>query len=85
MLQLSLCQKLNLASEWMRQTSNLARKLRVKDWCTADMHMTISTTDLAAAVYILYTLLKSDVTRHDHVVRCRGSQECGSRFVNFAC
>ena len=31
------------------------------------------------------TLLKSDVTRPDHVVRCRGSQECGSRFVNFAC
>ena len=30
------------------------------------------------------TLLKSDVTR-DHVVRCRGSQECGSRNVNFAC
>ena len=21
----------------------------------------------------------------DHVVRCRESQECGSRFVNFAC
>ena len=31
-----------------------------------------------------YTLLKSDVTRPDHVVRC-GSQDCGSRFVNFAC
>ena len=31
------------------------------------------------------TLLKSDVTRPDHVVRCRGSQECGSRFVKFAC
>ena len=31
------------------------------------------------------TLLKSDVTRPDHVVRCRGSQECGSRFVNFSC
>ena len=31
------------------------------------------------------TLLKSDVTSRDHVVRCRGSQECGSRFVNFAC
>ena len=30
------------------------------------------------------TLLKSDVTSRDHVVRC-GSQECGSRFVNFAC
>ena len=29
------------------------------------------------------TLLKSDVTCRDHVVRCRGSQECGSRFVNF--
>ena len=33
----------------------------------------------------VYTLLKSDVTSRDHVVRCRGSQECGSRFVNFAC
>ena len=33
----------------------------------------------------LNTLLKSNVTRPDHVVRCRGSQECGSRFVNFAC
>ena len=31
------------------------------------------------------TLLKSDVTSPDHVVRCRGSQECRSRFVNFAC
>ena len=31
------------------------------------------------------TLLKSDVTSRDHVVRCRGSEECGSRFVNFAC
>ena len=31
------------------------------------------------------TLLKSDVTTRDHVVRCRGSQECGSRNVNFAC
>ena len=29
--------------------------------------------------------LKSDVTRPDHVVRCCGSQECGSCFVNFAC
>ena len=33
----------------------------------------------------VYTLLKSDVTTRDHVVRCRGSQECGSRNVNFAC
>ena len=33
----------------------------------------------------LNTLLKSDVTRRDHVVRSRGSQECGSRFVSFAC
>ena len=31
------------------------------------------------------TLLKSDVTSRDLMVRCRGSQECGSRFVNFAC
>ena len=31
------------------------------------------------------TLLKSDVTTRDHVIRCRGSQECGSRNVNFAC
>ena len=30
-------------------------------------------------------LLKSDVTTRDHVVCCRGSQECGSRNVNFAC
>ena len=34
---------------------------------------------------LVYTLLKSDVTTRDHVVRCRGSQECGSRNVNFAC
>ena len=33
----------------------------------------------------LNTLLKSDVTSRDQVIRCRGSQECGSRFVNFAC
>ena len=31
------------------------------------------------------TLLKSDVTSRDRVVRCHGSKECGSRFVNFAC
>ena len=31
-----------------------------------------------------YTLLKSDVTTRDHVVR-RRTQECGSRNVNFAC
>ena len=30
-----------------------------------------------------YTLLKSDVTSRDHVVCCRGSQECGSRFCQF--
>ena len=29
------------------------------------------------------TLLKSDVTRRDNVIRWHGSQECGSRFVNF--
>ena len=39
----------------------------------------------AHARYEDYTLLKSDVTSRDQVVRCRGSQECGSRFVNFAC
>ena len=39
-----------------------------------------------SSTYFIYnTLLKSDVTRPDHVVRCRGSQECGSRFVNFPC
>ena len=29
------------------------------------------------------TLLKSNVTGRDQVVRCRGSQECGSCFVTF--
>ena len=39
---------------------------------------------LIFTIYQNYTLaLKSDVTSCDHVVRCRGSQECGSRFVNF--
>ena len=33
----------------------------------------------------LNTLLKSNVTGRDLGGRCRGSQECGSRFVNFAC
>ena len=37
----------------------------------------------AASQLASNTLLKSDVTSRDHVVRCRGSQECGSRFVNF--
>ena len=32
-----------------------------------------------------YTLLKSNVTDRDPGVRCRGSQECGLRFVSFAC
>ena len=31
------------------------------------------------------TLLKSNVTTWSVGGRCRGSQECGSRFVNFAC
>ena len=34
---------------------------------------------------VFNTLLKSNVTGRDQGVRCRGSQECGSRFVNFAC
>ena len=38
-----------------------------------------------SALLALNTLLKSDVTTRDHVVRCCGSQECGSRNVNFAC
>ena len=33
----------------------------------------------------LYTLLKSNVTTWSVGGRCRGSQECGSRNVNFAC
>ena len=32
-----------------------------------------------------YILLKSNVTSRDHMVRCRGSKECGSCFVYFAC
>ena len=32
-----------------------------------------------------YTLLKSNVTTWSVGGRCRGSQECGSRNVNFAC
>ena len=31
------------------------------------------------------TLLKSDVTRRDHVVRCRGSQECWFTLCQFHC
>ena len=31
------------------------------------------------------TLLKSDVTRHDHVVHCRGSQECWFTLCQFHC
>ena len=33
----------------------------------------------------VYTLLKSNVTTWSVGGRCRGSQECGSRNVNFAC
>ena len=33
----------------------------------------------------LNTLLKSNVTTWSVGGRCRGSQECGSRNVNFAC
>ena len=32
-----------------------------------------------------YTLLKSDVTRRDHVVRCRGSQGCWFTLCQFRC
>ena len=39
----------------------------------------------ASYAYVDNTLLKSDVTSRDQVVHCRGSQELGSRFVNFAC
>ena len=31
------------------------------------------------------TLLKSNVTRRDHVVRCRGSQECWFTLCQFCC
>ena len=33
----------------------------------------------------LYTLLKSDVTRRDHVVHCHGSQECWFTLCQFRC
>ena len=32
-----------------------------------------------------YTLLKSDVTRRDHVVHCHGSQECWFTLCQFRC
>ena len=41
--------------------------------------------DLILRKLHLNTLLKSKVTGRDHVVRRHASQECGSRFVNFAC
>ena len=34
---------------------------------------------------VKYTLLKSDVTRRDHVVRCYGSQECWFTHHQFHC
>ena len=43
----------------------------------------ISTLNFWTLIPIINTLFKSDVTRRDHVVRCREFQECGSRFVNF--
>ena len=33
----------------------------------------------------MYTLLKSDVPRRDHVVRCRGSQKCWFTLCQFRC
>ena len=35
--------------------------------------------------YYCYTLLKSNVTSRDHVVRCRGSQECWFTLCQFRC
>ena len=49
-------------------------------WWTIEIFL-----DVVSQQHMVYTLLKSDVTSRDHVVRCRGSQECGSRFVNFTC
>ena len=52
---------------------------------TSQVNPATATSDSVIATALANTLLKSDVTRPDHVVRCRGSQECGSRSVNFAC
>ena len=35
--------------------------------------------------YRVHTLLKSDVTRRDHVVHCHGSQECWFTLCQFRC
>ena len=51
----------------------------------APTHITSSNTAGVQGPLKGNTLLKSDVTSRDQVVRYRGSQECGSRFVNFAC
>ena len=69
-------------------------EILIKSYCTRPHTLMWSSTQwvknqkgaIATDFVSLYnTLLKSDVTTRDHVVRCRGSQECGSRSVNFAC
>ena len=43
--------------------------------------------NIATFVYAVEvnTLLKSDVTRRDHVVHCHGSQECWFTLCQFRC
>ena len=38
-----------------------------------------------ARIRLCYTLLKSDVTRRDHMVHCHGSQECWFTLCQFRC
>ena len=38
-----------------------------------------------AGTPVSYTLLKSDVTRRDHMVHCHGSQECWFMLCQFCC
>ena len=40
---------------------------------------------LSRSTVMSYTLLKSDVTRRDHVVHCHGSQECWFTLCQFRC
>ena len=40
---------------------------------------------LHEALYMYNTLLKSNVTRRDHVVHCHGSQECWFTLCQFRC
>ena len=69
---------------WRKFGGKLPKLWKIRNAITTLSAKVSSKEDFSGST-VVYTLLKSNVTSRDHMVRSRGSQECGSRYVNFAC